>query len=384
MRYFSFAVVCICIVISSCGFNEGYETNLVVEERPADSTTYYDSLFASRKFTIDTFFRNKNANGLFNGNFLVAEKGRIIHQGSYGTVTPSGKDSLTIEHQFQLASVSKPFTAAGILLLNDRGLLSLSDTIGKYTDSFPYPGITIHHLLCHRGGLTNYTYFCDEYRGDKSTPVTNEEVVALMTKCKPKPYYSPDQKFDYSNTGYMLLAFIIEKISRKNFEDFMREEIFVPLGMTHSFIHNQNRDTTIATMLSGYDSKGRTIGKNYLNGATGDKGMYSTVGDLFIFSEAIRRNKLLKKETWEKAFSPHNPELVNTDKDNYGYGWRLKTSFAGYEVVYHTGWWKGFRSYFIRNLTLDQTIIVLDNYKRNPFFSVEELLNLGEEKPGSL
>jgi CubicO group peptidase (beta-lactamase class C family) len=377
MKNFQFITFCFfLILLYSCTAEATQDRQENSEEMSIDSTAWYDSAYAPLKFTIDTFFRSRSANGLFNGNVLIAEKGHVILHNSYGFTSPAQEDSLRTDHQFQLASVSKPFTATAILLLYDRGKLSLEDSIQQYIDSFPYPGIKLKHLLSHRGGLTNYLYFCDENRKELNTPVTNDEVIGLLCTCKPKTYYSPDQKFDYSNTGFMLLASIVEKISGQKFERFMQEEIFKPLGMNSSFIYNKNRDTTTVSMLNGYDYKGRLIENNYLNGAVGDKGMYSTVFDLYLFDEAIRNGKLLKKETWELAFAPRNPDRATDGKDDYGYGWRLKTSFSGYEIVYHTGWWKGFRSYFFKNRTLDQTIILLDNYKRNRFLSIEELLDL--------
>ncbi len=341
-----------------------------------DSLAYYDSVYAPFRFTIDTFFRNRCDRKEFNGNVLVAIRGHIVIQQSYGATSPGGNDSLNLNHRFQLASGSKPFTAAAILLVRDQGKLSLDDTISKYLDSLPYPGITIRMLLNHRGGLSNYNYFADDYWTDKSKPICNDGVLKILREQQPKAYYPPNTKFDYSNTGYALLASIVESVSGKAFGDFMTESVFSPLGMKNSVIYDKCKGDVIDSALNGYDWKGRLIEDHYQNGVTGDKGMYSTVGDLYLFSEAIRTGKLLSKQSWKEAFEPQHSEEELKGKDNYGLGWRLKNSFAGYTVVYHTGWWKGFRSWFIRNTTLDHTIIVLDNIKRNRFLSVEELLDL--------
>jgi CubicO group peptidase (beta-lactamase class C family) len=366
-------------VIASCGNHQESIANTEIQKNTIDSTAYYDSLFAERKMQIDTFFAAKQKRGEFNGNVLFAENGHLIHKGTYGFSTPdSTSEPLRMEHRFQLASVSKPFTATAVLLLYDRGQLKLEDTLGKFFPGFPFQGITVKMLLCHRGGLGNYNYFTDEFWPDKHQPIPNDSVLAILMREKPKTYYKPDEQFDYSNTGYFLLGSIVEKVSGKPFSQFMHDEIFQPLGMKNTCIYDPCRGKKVENGLQGYDWKGRLIEDHYQNGVVGDKGMFSTVEDLFLFDQAIYAGKILKPETWKMAFSGQNPEREEDGKDNYGFGWRIKTSFAGYQVIYHTGWWKGFRSYFIRNTTNKQTILITDNIKRNRFLSIEELLDLAD------
>ncbi|MBX7095258.1 MAG: beta-lactamase family protein [Flavobacteriales bacterium] len=377
MRFFiSFFIVL--VLFSSCSEHHTGEGATSKQTNSIDSTAYFDSLYAPLREQIDTFFIGKLNRKEFNGSVLIADKGHVVLKKSYGFTSPDEKDSLQLHHRFQLASVSKPFTSAAVLLLADRGKIHLDDSIQVYLDSFPYHGITVRMLLCHRGGLSNYNYFADEYWSDKSKPVSNDSVLMMLYRNQPKPYYRPNEKFDYSNTGYMLLASIVEKVSGESFSSFMKKEIFDPLGMTHSAIYDRCAGVEIQDRLEGYDWKDRKIEDTYQNGVVGDKGMYSTVEDLFLFDRAIHKGKLLKPATWKEAFRSHNPDRGENGKDDYGLGWRLKTSFAGYEVVYHTGWWKGFRSYFIRNITLDQTIILTDNMKRNRFLGIEELLDLAD------
>lgn len=366
------------LLLFSCSEKNNNKSSGQEQIQQTDSIAWYDSVYADVRYSVDTFFGEKLKRDEFNGNVLFAQNGYVLLEKSYGCVSPDSGDSLKLNHRFQLASVSKPFTATAILILREQGKLSLDDSVSDFIDSFPYPGITVRMLLCHRGGLGNYNYFTEDFWQDKTKPVCNDSVIAIMKKHKPKCYYKPNEFFDYSNTGYMLLASIVESVSGKTFGSFMQEHVFVPLGMKNSSIYEPCLGVEIPDKLEGYDWKGRKIENSYQNGVVGDKGMYSTVGDLFLFDQAIRNGNILKKEVWEEMFVPHNPEREKEGKDNYGLGWRLKTSFNGYRIVYHTGWWKGFRSYFIRNITLGQTIIITDNIKRNRFLSIEELLDLAD------
>lgn len=377
MKRIVFFYLLILTVFFACQ-NESNQDTVKNEKIEIDSTIYYDSIWADLRFTIDTFFRNKQKNKEFNGTVLIAERGRIIHQGAYGYTNPKNTDTLSINHKFQLASLSKPFTAVAIMMLKEKNLLNLQDTLGKFFPDFPFRGITVEMLLCHRGGLGNYNYFVEEYWPDKNRAISNDSVLSIIFKHKPKTYYLPDTKFDYSNTGYFLLASIVERVSGEKFETFLKQNIFDSLGMKNTFVYNKCLPVSDSMMLSGYDWKDRLITDFYQNGVVGDKGIFSTVGDLFLFDQAIYQSRLLKSETWQLMFEPRIPEREKPESNNYGYGWRLKTSFKGYEVVYHAGWWKGFRSLLIRNLSLKQTIIFLDNMKRNSFMSVEELLDLAD------
>ena len=187
-------------------------------------------------------FRLKvQATGL-NACVLVAQKGQIIYENCYGYSDISKKTPLTLNSAFQLASVSKTLTAGAILLLKDQGKLQLTDDVKKYIPDFPYDGITIKSLLCHRSGLSNYIYFGEPYCDDKNCyngkTFDNKAVLEIMKTAKPAPYAAPDKKFEYCNTNYALLASIVEKVSGQNFADFMEQNIFKPLGMTESCARN--------------------------------------------------------------------------------------------------------------------------------------------------
>ena len=300
-----------------------------------------------------------------NGVVLYAEGEQVIFKKAYGWRNlVKQKDSIRLDDQFQLASVSKMFTAEAVMLLYSRGLLDYDDDITKYLPEFPYQGITIRNLLNHRSGLSRYETLADERWPDRGVPVSNDDIIRLYAQYKPDPYNQPDVSFHYTNVNYALLANIVEKVSGRHFEDFMRDEVFAPLGMERSFIYSlrgvDRIKTYVETDVQGHDllRKGaRRAQDDYLNGVLGDKGMYSTVEDLYRFRVAIDYGLFLPDSIQEEAFVPGSP--LWKKGENYGFGWRMNENHPG--VLFHFGWWKGYRSFFIRDIAKRRTLIVLTN-----------------------
>lgn len=300
-----------------------------------------------------------------NGVVLYAEGEQVIFKKAYGWRNlVKQKDSIRLDDQFQLASVSKMFTAEAVMLLYSRGLLNYDDDITKYLPEFPYQGITIRNLLNHRSGLSRYETLADERWPDRGVPVSNDDIIRLYAQYKPDPYNQPDVSFHYTNVNYALLANIVEKVSGRHFEDFMRDEVFAPLGMERSFIYSlrgvDRIKTYVETDVQGHDllRKGaRRAQDDYLNGVLGDKGMYSTVEDLYRFRVAIDYGLFLPDSIQEEAFVPGSP--LWKKGENYGFGWRMNENHPG--VLFHFGWWKGYRSFFIRDIAKRRTLIVLTN-----------------------
>ena len=196
-------------------------------------------------------------------------------------------------------------------------------------------------------------------------PLANEDMIDLFVLNKPECYFQPDKGFQYNNTNYALLASVVERISGESFDRFVKENIFNPLGMDHSIVYCLAEDTLVdgevPVGVPGYQIRGgrlAKVGNSYLNGVTGDKGVYSTVEDLFKFSQALDNGTLVKTSTLEEAFKGGSPNSQRR-KDNYGFGWRIRNDMDS--TVYHFGWWKGFRTYFIRDMKNDKVIIVLSN-----------------------
>src|SRR5689334_8649680 len=169
----------------------------------------------------------------FNGNVLFARNGNVIYQKSFGWTNYDTKEQLNDSTLFELASVSKQFTAMGIMLLKEQGKLSYEDDVRKYLPELPFEGMTIRHFLTHTSGLSGYM--------DSERPwVTedkihnNQDILAMLVARKPEPYFKPGEQWSYSNTAYTLLATIIERVSGKSYGEFLKENIFAPLGMSRS------------------------------------------------------------------------------------------------------------------------------------------------------
>ena len=329
-----------------------------------------------RKRKINSFFKNKFSKNQFNGNILFAENGNIISQKSFGYSNFRKRELLTENHSFQLASVSKSFTSLAILQLIEKKKINLLDSIQKFFPEFPYEGITIHQLLSHRSGMSQYTHFCDAPDSiwpDKSITINNDDVINIISKIVPLINYKPDHKYYYCNTNYLLLASILEKVSGLSFKQYMKKHIFNPSGMYNSIIYDRTNFEELILPAQGYENK--TPWEDvYLNGVVGDKGVYSTTEDLLRFDRALEKNIFISDSLKKLAFSKMNKDR-NGNK-NYGYGFRLKEHKNYGKIVYHTGWWKGFRSYFIKVVDKNQTIIVLNNVKRGRFLNIDELINL--------
>jgi CubicO group peptidase (beta-lactamase class C family) len=375
LRYLFF----ISVVLISCQSSERNKMPEVLEE-PGGA---YDTLaFRSKSKQVDAFFHKLRNNYQFNGAVLVARGGRILYKNAFGwNDIRRRKDSLRTGDDFELASVSKQFTAAGVLKLVQDGKISLDDTVQRFYPDFPYKGITIRMLLTHRGGLTNYTYFCDQVC-DRRKVVSNQEMVELLIQHKPAPYFLPDRRHDYSNTGYALLAAIIEKVSGKSYKQYMEEEIFIPAGMKHTYVYDVKQTDAFAHA-TGHKAYGERTYPSYLEGVLGDKGVYSNVEDLFRWDRALYSEYILEKTLIDSAFVPGNKELKKPF--NYGFGWRTYTFDDGRKLVYHGGWWNGFKSYFLRDLESENTVIILANCENRGFGNLDELFDiLYDRKPSSL
>ena len=342
-----------------------------------DSTAYFDSVYAPTAFKLDTFFEKKFKATTFNGTVLFAERGRIILEKSYGFADWKKKDSLTIESTFNLASASKPFTSVAILQLVEQGKINLTDSVEKYIPNFPYKGIDIHQLLSHRSGLSKYDHFCDQPDSiwpDKHKSIHNTDVIDIMAAIIPQVAYSPNTHHYYSNTNYMLLAQIIENVSGVNYKDYLQTNIFDRCEMNNSVLYTRDNKDELINPAKGYTGNYIECIDIYLNGAVGDKGIYSNVEDMLKFDEALYNGTLLTDESLDLAFTEHIDQKNNGQ--NYGYGFRLTYDDVKGKIPFHTGWWKGFRTYFIRIPKMQQTIIILSNIKRGPFLNVNDLVNL--------
>jgi CubicO group peptidase (beta-lactamase class C family) len=289
----------------------------------------------------------------FNGTVLVVNKGQVVFSRGYGFKNAKDTTYNDVNTVFQLGSVTKQFTAAIILLLQEQKKLSVQDKLSKYFPAFPQGDkITIEHLLTHTSGIYNYTNDKTFMNSGATKPATQDKMLALF---KDKPLdFEPGSKWSYSNSGYILLGYIIEKVTGKPYEKVVKEKIFKPLNMTHSgfdFTHLNNPNK--ATGYTSYTEKLKLVGGvvdssvSYAAGA-----IYSTVNDMWEWHKGLMKNTIIKAASLEKAYTPY--------KNNYGYGWGID-SLWGKRVAAHGGGIFGFNTNFARVPADDVCIVLLCN-----------------------
>ena len=354
--------------------------NILAKEAVADTVTP-ELTFSEKSFMVDSFFTEISEKNDFNGTVLVSHNDKVIYRKAFGYANFGTKELLQENSVFQLASISKQFTAVAVLMLYEKGLINFDDDITKYFPDFPYSGITIRMLLSHRSGLPNYMYFCDEYYTNKSVALTNHDVIDLMIKYKPPLYFQRDRKFNYCNTNYCLLASIIQEVTKIPFDVFITRKIFIPLGMNRSFIGNSIDFEYKDLLTTGYDENNKPINPDYLDGILGDKGIFSCINDLNKWDKALYTNKLIKQSTLALALSPANKDMIGNR--NYGYGWRIKF-LDDTPLYYHGGWWKGYNTYYLRNPKDHSSIIILSNKVNWSFNSITSFLNRFYNYKGSV
>jgi len=306
---------------------------------------------------IETAWKNNK----FNGVFLYAENGKVLISKAFGYADFKSKTPLKTVTSFQLASITKVFTAYSIMMLAEKGFLKYDDDIKRFLPESPYEGITIRNLLNHRSGLQNYIYIAENHY-NKEHILHNKDIIPLFEKNNILLEFKPGSRYRYSNTNYALLSLILERITGLNFADFLKTFVFKPLKMNNSFVLSMNdldSDTLKAKGYILFKNNYQEMKPDYLDGVTGDKGIYSGIEDLYKFDRALRSFSTLKKETIEEAYTPPQIDSIFQHR-NYGFGWRIKYS-NNKRIAYHNGWWKGFKVFFIRDLSNDKTIISLNN-----------------------
>lgn len=371
---FKFLIFSLLFIYASC--NQSKTSLTDASSKSITSTIEYDSTNTELAYKIDTFFSNKFKSKCFNGVALFADKGKIVYHRAFGMADFKTNKVLKKNDAFQLASVSKTITAIAILQLVEQEKLRLEDTLHQFFPKFPFDNITVQQLLSHQSGLANYMYFVDEVFEAKDSSISNENMLAIMQRDTPKPYFQPNTRYHYCNTNYALLALLIEKTSGQSYETYLDEHIFKPAQMNQSFVYNKNIQKNLPKEVIGYNAIYREKENHYQNGIVGDKGIYASALDLFKLDRALSNEELVSKDLLEKAYTPLDARLSRLKRDNYGLGWRIQEDQTFGKVVYHGGWWKGFKSYYIRLLDKDQTIIVLTNVTKGGYLNKMEMQQL--------
>lgn len=328
--------------------------------------SFFDSLNHIHKTDrLDSVIRIIKNNNKFNGVILISQNSKIIFHKAFGYANYKTKTPLTTNSIFELASVSKQFTAVAILKLFQEGKLQLTDTIQKFIPAFPYKKRTIHHLLCHRSGLPDYYSFSSGSWKKQDSLMSNKDMVEIMCKRKPKAKFYAGKQFEYSNTGYVVLARIVEIISGKDFGVYVQENFFTPFGMKNSFIRTNEPKYLTNLKTVGHSSRKGIRKENFLNGCVGDKGVWSTPYDLHLWDEALFSYKILNDTILKMAITPKNADM--SIEKNYGYGFRLGTLYKGINLVYHGGLWGGYNTLFIHRIPDNINIVVLSNVDNKSF-----------------
>ena len=309
----------------------------------------------------------------FNGGMIVAKGGNVIFEKYKGFINIDGKDSINPSTSLHIASVSKTFTAMAVLKLQELGKLNIDDSVTHFFPEFNYPGVTVKTLLDHRSGLPNYLYFMEDAGWNKDSVIENKDVLQWLISKKGmlKNVASPNKRFTYCNTNFALLALIIEKVSGQTYPQFMKENIFDPLGMKNTFVHFKG-DNKIRS--KSFDWRGREIPDNFLDDVYGDKNIYSTPRDLLIWDRALSDTVFLTAKSLELAYTPYSNEKPGIK--NYGLGWRMNNYDDGKKIIFHNGWWHGNNAAFIRVLKDDATIILISNRYARVVYKAKNLVNI--------
>lgn len=349
---------------------------------------YEKALDSAKSARIDKLLTYAYSRGGFSGQVLLAEKGKILYHKCFGfSNIRARRDSILPGSTFQLASLSKPFTAVAVMQLYQHGKIDIYKPVKEYLEDFPFEDITVEHLLRHRSGLKNYIYIADKYWPDKKRYLRNADISPLLARYGKTLDFKPGARFKYCNTNYAYLALLVEKITGQSFGRYFDENISGPLGMENTFVFDaKNPQMPDKDIVSGYSYSRRTgfykRYPDYLDGVVGDKGLFSTAQDIFLFDQALYRSDLLADSIIRLMFTPAE-ELTSSHDNDYGLGFRIRQDTAGHRIVFHNGWWKGFRTYFIHDYQCERTIVWLNNRSDvtiNPYISkIFEIVDSSQE-----
>ncbi len=316
---------------------------------------------------LDELFSYCYENGIFNGTVHITNDGKTLLNKAYGFSDIEKTEELKTSSSFYLASLSKHFTAFSIALLEDDGKLKYDDAVRQYLQDFPYPNITIKHLLHHTSGIPEYQKMLNQQRERLTVrfektgkKITNIELAGIISKLELPLDFQPGTNFEYSNSGYMYLALIVEKVSGNDFANFLENRIFRPLQMTSSgLIGDDNAENAVSAYKTNpYGEKVLSDIPNFF-GIYGDGGIYSSVADLKKWDISLRNHTFLNKE---KSLALYETPLVNGKAGPYGKGWFVRLlPFNGAKAVTHSGIFVGYTNSIFRELDNVTTSIVLSN-----------------------
>ncbi|CAH1195356.1 Penicillin-binding protein 4* [Paenibacillus plantiphilus] len=346
MKKVAVITMLICSLTIGCTTSNNQQNSVPTPATPTQTQPTASSEVESFSDKVDAYLQKLK----FNGSVLLAKKGKVLIRQGYGMANLQTKSPNTPNTIFRIASVTKQFTALAIMQLQEQGKLNVKDPIHKYLPDYPHGDkITIHHLLTHTSGIPDFTGFPD-YLETIGQQITVEQ---YLDKFKDKPLdFEPGSMSKYSNSGYIVLGAIIERVSKQTYENYIYEHIFKPLGMNNSGI----RDEGIAEKqfavgyTNGLDTPSEAPFVD-MSTAYSSGGIYSTIDDLYKWDRALYTEQLIKKISTEAMLTPF--------KDNSAYG-RVVVD-EGRKIYAHTGRIQGFVAYLMHYTLDDMTVIVLSN-----------------------
>ena len=314
--------------------------------------SFSQTLEAKIDSLIEPVFLNEGPGSVF----LIAKKGESIYKKAFGQANLELNVAMKPENVFQIGSMTKQFTAIAIMMLEEQGKLQVKDAISNYIPDYPNGNnITIHHLLTHTSGIKDFT----KIKSIMSIAKNDQNPEELVNFFKNEPAdFQPGEKFDYNNSGYVVLGYIIALVSKKTYENFIEENIFKAIGMINSRYASDSE--IVKNRAYGYHNRGEFLNKMQVSltipYASGS--LMSTVDDMLKWQNAINNNVLISEKTKEKVFG--NYSLNNGEHINYGYGWHLK-DIDGIPTREHGGSIFGFKSMGVYVPSLDIYVVGFSN-----------------------
>ena len=333
-----------------------------------------------KKALMENLARAAYEKGGFNGTWLYAENGRIVSKGACGF--RDAEDTLPMREDtiFEMASVTKMFTATAVMLLVREGRLGLDDEYAAYFPDYPYPGVTVRHLLTHTSGMP-----ADFDTEDWVAPILEKEhripacgeIIRFIRESGEPLDCAPGERFEYTDVGYCLLANLVEKLSGVRFEDFLKKNIFEPAGMKDSAVYHTRRDGRPSDRFArnmvleddgGYvpsdiskETAPYVIGSDGLNGCDY---LYTTIFDMLAWDRALREEKVLTREEQMMMYTPvklnSGEEYTDGDGDRYGFGWGIVNDGEHGLIVSHSGGMPGLETWFEHFVDEDRTLVILN------------------------
>lgn len=349
-------------VSTSIGVNYSNDAG-IDKDKEEKLPVYPSSVTQNISIKLDSVFERVNKRHDFHGSVLVAKNGKMIFTKEYGYADFKKKSKLDKNSSFQLASVSKQFTATAIMILAERGMIDLDDHITKYYTDFPYEKITVRQLLNHTSGLPKYFWLAEHKWNKDHTPV-NSEMLDLLSEHNLPLFFRPGRVFDYSNTGYFVLASLVEKVTGEDYGNFLEKNIFKPLDMKNSFVYRFETDSIGENQLSGYRIYRRRyhikISGTVNDGIVGDKNVFSTSEDLFKWINGLNSGRIISQESLNQMYT--NGQTSYGRDVPYGFGFRIENTDSD-KIIFHNGKWNGFSTSIKQYTNSDIVVIILEHSK---------------------